>query len=121
MHASVPQDVDLEDRLIYGLTPLRFGYLVIAALASLSLGRFEILPPWFRVLPCLLLVGVGAALAWGRWHGRALDRWLLDLGVFLCRNYHLRLRFRSRGTQPEVSVPLGAIKSISITHRGPTA
>ena len=31
MRAHVPQDVDLEDKLIYGLTPVRFGYLVIAA------------------------------------------------------------------------------------------
>ena len=30
MRARVPQDVDLEDTLVLGLSPTRFGYLVIA-------------------------------------------------------------------------------------------
>src|SRR2546430_2151442 len=92
MHARVPQDVDLEDRLVYGLSPIRFGYLVIAVLGALSLWRVELLPPVLRVLPCLLLLGAAAALAWGRWQGRPLDLWLVDLAIYLRRNHHLALR-----------------------------
>ena len=94
MNARMPQDVDLEDRLIYGLSPVRFGYLVIAVLAALTLWRFDALSPWVRALPCLLVVAGGAGLAWGRWRGRAVDRWLLDLGVYVRRNYALRLGLR---------------------------
>jgi hypothetical protein len=92
MNARVPQDVDLEDRLIYGLSPVRFGYLVIAVLGALTLWRFDALSPWLRAVPCLLVLAAGAGLAWGRWRGRALDRWLADLFVYLRRNYALGLR-----------------------------
>ena len=111
MNARVPQDVDLEDRLIYGLSPIRFGYLVIAVLGALSLWRLEALPPWLRTGPCLAVLAAGAALAWGRWRGRAVDRWLLDLAVFVRRNYALGLRPRQprRGMQ----VALRAIAGIA--------
>lgn len=111
MHARVPQDVDLEDRLIYGLTPVRFGYLVLAVLASLSTWRVELVPAWLRVAACLLLLAIGSALAWGRWGGRALDRWLLDLAVFLRRNYHLVIR--GVPARREVLVSLRAIGAIT--------
>jgi len=111
MRARVPQDVDLEDRLIYGLSPLRFGYLVIAALGSLSLWRVEAMPPWLRAVPCLLLVAAAAALAWGRWQGRSLDRWLVDLAVFAGRNF--RLSLTGRPGRHELIVPLHAIAAIA--------
>src|SRR5215472_4129209 len=106
MRARVPQDVDLEDRLIYGLTPVRFGYLVVAALAALSLWRVEAAPGWLRALTCLLLLGSGSALAWGRWRGRAFDAWLADLAVYVRRNHRLGL---VRGRQTREPVPLRAI------------
>ncbi|HXM54036.1 MAG TPA: PrgI family protein [Candidatus Dormibacteraeota bacterium] len=116
MGARVPQDVDLEDRLIFGLSPLRFGYLVIGALAALSLWRVAGVPGWLRAVPCLLLVGGAAGLAWGRWQGRAVDRWVIDLAVFVGRNYrvgrHGRGRRRRRGADG-VLVPLRAINAIT--------
>jgi hypothetical protein len=123
MEARVPQDVDLEDRLIYGLTPLRFGYLVIAVLGGLSLWRFDVLPAWLRILPCLLLVGCAGALAWGRWQGRGLDRWLADLAVHVCRNYRVGLarpaRPRPVAIAPRsVVVPLRAIRAASAPGLG---
>ena len=120
MRARVPQDVDLEDRLVYGLSPLRFGYLVIAVLAALSLWRVEAVPPWLRVLPCLALLSGAAALAWGRWQGRALDRWLVDLAVFGGRNYRLGTAAgRGHDGRP---VPLRAISEITVRPGfGPTA
>src|SRR5215510_14608410 len=111
MHARVPQDVDLEDRLIYGLTPVRFGYLVVTVLASLSTWRADLLPAWLRVTACLILLASGGALAWGRWSGRALDRWLLDLAVFSRRNYHVVIR--RAPARCEVLVPLRAIGAIT--------
>ena len=111
MNARVPQDVDLEDRLIYGLSPIRFGYLVIAVLGTLSLWRLEALPPWLRAGPCLVVLAAGAVLAWGHWRGRAVDRWLLDVAVFVRRNYALGLH----PSQPRrgVAVPMRAIGSIA--------
>src|SRR5260370_8117157 len=104
MNARVPQDVDLEDRLIYGLSPIRCGYLVIAVLGALSLWRLEALPPWLRTGPCLAVLAAGAALAWGRWRGRAVDRWLLALAVFVRRNYALGPR--PTHPRPGAHVPL---------------
>src|SRR5665811_2374740 len=37
MPARVPLDVDLEDRLLYGLTPIRLAYAVGALLAAFAL------------------------------------------------------------------------------------
>ena len=110
MRARVPQDVDLEDKLVYRLSPLRFGYLVIAALGVLSLWRLEAVPAGLRLLPCIVLAAGAALLAWGRWCGRPLDAWLLDLVVFTRRNHRLRLSWRRR--RRETVVPLGAINAL---------
>jgi hypothetical protein len=96
MPARVPQDVDLEDKLIYGLSPLRFGYLVMAVLGAVGLWRVAALPVWLRAIVCLLLTGGGAALAWGRWHGRPVDRWLVDAAVFVRRNRWFGIAWRPR-------------------------
>ena len=39
MRARVPLDVDLEDRIVYGLTPIRLAYVVVAGLCAPQLGR----------------------------------------------------------------------------------
>src|SRR5438874_90854 len=39
MRARVPLDVDLEDRLLYGLTPVRLAYVVLAGLAVIAVGE----------------------------------------------------------------------------------
>ena len=96
MRASVPHDVDLEDHLVYGLTPLRFGYLVVAVLGAVSVWGLRWLPLAARAAACFLLVAAAAVLAWGRWRGRPLDRYLLDVGVFLRRNYRLQLAVHPR-------------------------
>ena len=63
MKARVPQDIDLEDQLIYGLSPQRFAYLVLAVLAAIAVGRGLGAPVAVRAVPCLLLVAAGAGLA----------------------------------------------------------
>jgi PrgI family protein len=87
--ASVPHDVDLEDHLVYGLTPVRFGYLVVAVLGAMSLSGLGWLPLAARLVLCFVLVMAAVVLAWGRWNGRPLDRLLVDMVVFLRRNYRV--------------------------------
>jgi len=37
--ARIPLDIDLEDRLVYGLSPQRFGYAAVALLAAMAAWR----------------------------------------------------------------------------------
>ncbi len=90
----MPQDVDLEDKLIYGLTPGRFGYLVIAALTAVMLWNLTALPAYLRLPGCLALCAAGALLGWGRFAGRPADRFVADALLFLGRSYRLRRRRR---------------------------
>ncbi|MGH7904887.1 MAG: hypothetical protein ACREPA_12310 [Candidatus Dormibacteraceae bacterium] len=91
MPARAPLDVDLEDRLIYGLSPLHFGYLVLSGLLALAAWS----SPWpapVRVGLALLCALAGSILAWGGWRGRPLDAWAVDLATYLARNYCIELR-----------------------------
>ena len=95
MPARVPQDVDLEDRLVFNLTAIQFGYLVIGALAAGITWKIPWAPAPVRLLAVAPLALCGVALAWGRWQGRPLDAWTGDGLVFLRQN--LRLRWRPTG------------------------
>ena len=83
MRARVPLDVDLEDRLVYGLTPVRLAYIVLAGLAGFAIWSSQWLPGYLRGALAVAVIASGAALAWGRWRGRALDAWVLDVARFL--------------------------------------
>src|SRR5215472_1631685 len=110
MAVRAPQDVDLEDKLIYGLSPLRFAYLVVAALTCLCTWRLEALPALARLPLCLAVIAAGAALAWGRWKGQPADRCLRDAVLFARRNYHVRMgRISLRLRRPGRSISLTAI------------
>jgi hypothetical protein len=89
MPARVPLDVDLEDKLIYGLTPMRLAYAVVALLSGFALwtASWSVTP--IRAVACALVIGVGAILAWGRWRGRAADSWLMDCALFVTQNYRV--------------------------------
>ena len=113
MRARVPQDVDLEDKLIYGLTPVRFGYLVIAALLAVLVWSLAWIPPYVRLPACLALCAAGAMLGWGRIAGRPADRLLADALLFYVRNH--RLRRRRRRWAELVPLPL------SSANEGPLA
>jgi PrgI family protein len=113
MRARVPQDVDLEDRLIYGLTPVRFGYLVVAGLGAILIWNLSAASVLLRLPGCLLLAGLGALLAWGRLAGSPMDRFLADALLFFLRNYRParpRLRRRRRELVP---LNLAAINEIA--------
>ncbi len=116
MRARVPQDVDLEDELVYGLTALRFAYLVVGGLAALALLHGGMLPRGgARAVAALVVAALGAVMAWGRWQGRPADAWLLDLAVFLGRNLRLvplwRPHFRS--ARPRAAAPVVSLKAIN--------
>jgi hypothetical protein len=77
----VPLDVDLEDSLLYGLTPIRLAYMVLAILGAMAVWSFDWIAPARGFAAALVLV-IGAVLAWGRWRGRAADAWLTDFALF---------------------------------------
>jgi hypothetical protein len=87
--ARVPLDVDLEDRLLYGLTPTRLAYLVVALVAGFTLWSSPWAPTGVRGTAALLVIGIGAVASWGRWKGRSADLWLVDIVLFLARSHQV--------------------------------
>ena len=94
MPARIPLDIDLEDKLLYGLTPTRLVYLVVALLAAFATwtAQFSVAP--LRGGLATAIASIGAAMAWGRWRGRAADSWLADIAIFTLANYRVRRRQR---------------------------
>ncbi len=89
MRARPPLDVDLEDKLLYGLTPIRLAYLVMALLGGFALWSSQWAPSPLRAVACLVVVGIGAAAAWGRWRGRAVDDWVADISIFVINTHQV--------------------------------
>ena len=94
MPARIPLDVDMEDRLLYGLTPIRLAYIVVALLAGFALWTSEWAPLPVRGATVLLVVGTGAVVSWGRWRGRSADVWLVDIVLFAVRTWRVRWNVR---------------------------
>ena len=108
MPPRVPLDVDLEDRLIYGLTPTRLAYLVVAMVSGFAVWSSPWAPAAVRALAALLIIGLGAVASWGRWRGRAADLWLVDIALFSIRTRQVTwntswLRFPRRKTSRKPS------------------
>jgi hypothetical protein len=85
MPARVPLDVDLEDRLLYGLTPMRLAYAVGALLAGFAIWSTPWGPGALRAAAALLVIGLGAVVSWGRWRGTPADVWMVDFVLFAIR------------------------------------
>ena len=83
MRARAPLDVDLEDKLLYGLTPMRLAYLVVGLVAGFGLWSSPWAPSPVRAVACVLAIATGAIAAWGRWRGRAVDGWAADFALFV--------------------------------------
>ena len=93
MPARVPLDVDLEDKLLYGLTPTRLAYLVVSLLAAFSVWSSPWAPAPVRLGSALAIASLGAGAAWGRWRGRPADGWLIDIAIFTLATHRLRWGF----------------------------
>src|SRR6266566_2961432 len=85
MPARIPLDVDLEDKLLYGLTPIRLAYLVVALLAAFSLWSAQWASIPIRATAAISLLIVGVVAAWGRWRARAVDGWLFYVAAYRVR------------------------------------
>lgn len=94
MPARIPLDVDLEDKLLYGLTPTRLVYLVVALLAAFAIWSAHFASSPVRASFAGATAIIGATGAWGRWRGRAADSWLTDIAIFTLANYRFRWRRR---------------------------
>jgi PrgI family protein len=92
VNARIPLDVDLEDKLIYGLTPTRLVYLVIALLGGFATWSAHWAPSPVRGSVAVVIAIAGAIAAWGRWRGRPVDGWAIDLAIYLVGNHRLRLQ-----------------------------
>jgi hypothetical protein len=91
MRARAPLDVDLEDKLLYGLTPMRLVYLVVGLVAGFGLWSSPWAPSPVRAFSCSAVIAAAAVAAWGRWHGRAVDGWAADLFLFVISTRRLVL------------------------------
>jgi hypothetical protein len=100
MPARIPLDVDLEDKLLYGLTPTRLAYLVVALLATFSLWSANWASVPIRACAAVALLIIGAGAAWGRWRARAVDSWLADMVVFVLATYRVRWNLPRVITRP---------------------
>lgn len=85
----MPLDVDMEDKLLYGLTPVRLAYMVVALLAGFATWSSQWAPSPVRAIASVTLIGLGATLAWGRWQGRPVDGWLTDVCIFMTNAYRV--------------------------------
>src|SRR5947207_15329668 len=96
MRARVPLDVDLEDRLVYGLTPIRLAYAVLAGLGAMALWSAQWLIAPVRLPLVIVILAAGAVLAYGRFAGRPADEWLVASFLFIISTRRLARRPRER-------------------------
>jgi hypothetical protein len=89
MPARIPLDVDLEDRLLYGLTPMRLAYAVGALLIAFALWSSPWAPVAVRAAAAMLVIGIGAVVSWGRWRGTPADAWVVNFVLFGARTHRL--------------------------------
>jgi hypothetical protein len=88
MRARIPAGIDLEDRLLYGLSPARLGYVVgLAVLASWCWRQ----PVWWplRIVAAIAILAAAAAVGWMRHDGRHLDAWAEDLVRHVLTRYRV--------------------------------
>lgn len=120
-------DVDLEDKLLYGLTPMRLAYLVVALLCGYAVWSPSWAPTAVRAVLGLAVVGIGATAAWGRWRGRAVDAWIADLSIFVLNTRRVSFRIPwfprrdNRPSRPPVKRPQHGPIEIVVAARAPRA
>ena len=127
MRARAPLDVDLEDKLLYGLTPMRLAYLVVALVGGFALWSSPWAPSPVRAFACSAVVATGAIAAWGRWHGRPVDRWVADISIFVISTQRVVVnaswltRFKRSGVISTPALPTRSQIAIVVSGRAPKA
>jgi hypothetical protein len=90
MKARIPAGIDLEDRLLYGLSPARLGEVVALAVIASWCWRQPVWAP-LRVLAAVVLLAAAGAAGWWRWEGRHLDSWAIDAGRHAWARYRIEV------------------------------
>jgi hypothetical protein len=90
MRARIPAGIDLEDKLLYGLSPARLGYVVGLAVLASWFWRQPIWAP-LRLVPALLALALAGAVGWLKHDGRHLDAWAEDLVRHLLARYRVEV------------------------------
>jgi hypothetical protein len=127
VRATAPLDVDLEDRLLYGLTPTRLAYMVLALLGGFALWSSQLAPSFVRAFACMVVIGIGATAAWGRWRGRPIDAWVADISLFFIKTHRVAWRAHEapRSTVPSIRPTSTAaaprITEVVVAGRAPNA
>jgi hypothetical protein len=90
MRARIPAGIDLEDKLLYGMSPARLGYVVGLAVLAAWFWRQPVWAP-LRLLPALLALALAGAIGWIKHDGRHLDSWAEDLARHLLARYRVEV------------------------------
>ena len=101
--------MDLEDKLLYGLTPIRLAYVVLSLLAGFALWSSQWAPSPVRAVACTAVVVIGSVAAWGKWRGRAVDAWVGNLLLFVISTHRIawnKGRSRRSARPPAPSPPM---------------
>lgn len=88
MRARIPAGIDLEDKLLYGLSPARLGYVTALVGGAIWVLR-QPLPGPLRWFCTAALLAAAAAVGWLSKGGRHLDAWAADLARHVTRRYRL--------------------------------
>jgi hypothetical protein len=90
VRARIPAGIDLEDRLLYGLSPARLGYVAGLAIVASWCWRQPIWVP-LRVIAVIALLVAAGAIGWLRYDGRHLDAWAEDLARHAAGRYRIEV------------------------------
>ena len=88
MRARIPAGIDLEDRLLYGLSPARLGYVAGLAVLASWCWRQQVWWP-LRIAAAVVVLAAALAVGWLRHDGRHLDAWAEDIARHLVRRYRV--------------------------------
>src|SRR5258707_12869035 len=83
-HHDVPTHLDVEDKVLYGLTVRKFLYLLVGSSASYTFwDQAAFLGDGARVAGAAICIGTSLAFALVRPAGRALEEWLVAALIFV--------------------------------------
>jgi hypothetical protein len=106
---------------------MRLAYLVVALLGGFALWSSQWAPEPVRAIASSIVILTGAVAAWGRWKGRPVDGWILDLSIFAINTHRLSVDTRwlpyikrNRARLTPALLPRGPV-AIVVSGRAPKA